>query len=133
MHQRRATTVFECLLAILVMGVAVAGVSQLSVAIARQQRGARQHAVALQQAANMLERLLAEPAGSTLAEDARELPGELREVLPGGATDVLLEPLEDGSAGERVVVQVHWNDPFGGSRRQVQLAGWRFRRVEAGP
>lgn len=134
MRRRRALSTIETIMAILIMATAVTAVSQFSVAIARQQRLARQRVAAMQEAANVLESQLAKPDSDALAGEVAELSPVARKWLPQATARVDVTPQQgDAVPGERVVVTIEWSQTSDGPPQRMQLTGWRFASREAAP
>jgi Tfp pilus assembly protein PilV len=153
MKRREGISTIEVLMAILIMATAVTAVSQVSAAISRQQRLARQRATAMQEAANLLESQLArswsgqpadgEPAdGQALARkpldgtggnEVVELSAVARQLLPQAAARVEVTSQQDAPVpSERVVVTIEWSQTSYGPQT-LRLVGWRFRSREPLP
>ena len=144
MKRRRGVTIFESVVACLVMGVAVTTAAQLTVAVAHHQRACRQHAVALQEASNALEIALASDAPEQAGPEQPRpkqfgLSPPAKALLAGGrldvsrsAADVSGRAADESPDGERVVITVVWNARNSGARHEVRLVGWRFSARESG-
>jgi prepilin-type N-terminal cleavage/methylation domain-containing protein len=125
-HPRRGFTLLELMLALMLLGLFVALLSPLLLASARERRTAVQEQLALQLAANQLERLtladsseLDQYATATAVpvpeNIARWMP-EVEQTVQTTATD----------AGRRIVVTLTWHQRAGVPHRPVVLEGWSF-------
>jgi type II secretory pathway component PulJ len=102
--------------------------TQMLEAAAQQRRAMRHRQAAMQEAANLLERVAARPwPRLTSAEVARErLSDDARQTLPGGAVSIELAAEAGPPAGKRVLVTVSWRETAASESLAVRLAAWRY-------
>jgi prepilin-type N-terminal cleavage/methylation domain-containing protein len=123
---RRGFTLLELMLALMLLGLFAALLAPLLLASARERRTAVQEQLALQLAANQLER-------STQADwseldqyamaTAVPVPENIARWLPGVERTVQATATGDG---RRIVVTVTWDQRPGVPHKPVVLEGWSF-------
>jgi hypothetical protein len=136
MIRRRGVTIFESVLACILMAIAIVSATQLTIAVARHQRASLQQSVAMQEASNVLELALAEsysegetdePPGESpqLSSPATELLGNGSVTIEKNAAKTPETDATESPGGEWIVVTVKWESRETQQTRSVQLAGWR--------
>jgi hypothetical protein len=126
---RRGTSILE----VVVSGVLLVALMTVCLeflrAAAAQRRAAQQRQTAIQEAANVMERLSARPweelspqgvAGLELSQPARDL-------LPAVKLAVEVTSPPDQPGAKRIAVSVYWEDDAGEPVRPVCLIAWRYR------
>ena len=121
------------LLEIFVAGTVLAAVLVISVqlvratAAQRQATGRRQ--VAVQETANLMERLVARPWAELTPEAARsvQLSAEVRQALPGADLAVDVAPAPGDAEAKTITVQLRWKDGAGQWLPPVRLVALRYR------
>ena len=111
---RRAYMLIEILMAGLIIGLAMAMTVQLLSATAKQRRLAERRGWAIQESANVMERLTALPFGLLDTASARKeakLSASAEAALPGGRIDVQVREVNDGAPMKRIDVDVSWQGP----------------------
>lgn len=121
----------ETVAAIGIMATAVAIGAQAAQMTAQQRRSEHERAVALQEAANAMERLSAaqwdEITQTHLAE--MRLSDEAAALLPESSLAATVVDGRDGElATKRLAVTVAWR--AGGAQRKIALTHWRFQNKE---
>ncbi len=136
---RRAVTIIEVLAAFVLVAAATTVCLNLLVGRAAQRRAIQDQQTALQEAANLMERLSALPwdeLGDEAAAKAR-LSDAARQALPDAKLEVRLtqppdKPAEapsDEPAAKRITIVIQTEDNRGNRRRPVRLVSWRYREV----
>jgi prepilin-type N-terminal cleavage/methylation domain-containing protein len=85
--------------------------------------------IAMQEAANVMERLMARPWDQLSAESAGEasLSEAAQRMLPDVQMKVEITPREEKPPGKRILVTIRWQDENGQWTRPVRLAAWRYQ------
>ena len=134
-HRDAGFTLLEVVIALLLIAAAMTAVSRTVAMVARQQRLSEQRAVALEQAANLLERAQAISWGELDEIVEWQLPEDGPRIGINSRASLALREEEPIVVGQRqiekkrIVVQVEWQDAQG-VPHQVQLFAWRYRVVE---
>jgi type II secretory pathway pseudopilin PulG len=134
-QRRSGLTLIETLAAVVVLSAAVVAVAQTVAATARQRELAERRAIALQEAANVLERLQRLTYDEVTAEHVApwRLSPEAKQRLPDGRLHVTIQPGGEGPAGKRLSAEVDWREADGGRSRPVRLTAWRYAVREGSP
>jgi Tfp pilus assembly protein PilV len=123
----------EAIMATALALAVLVGVAQLLAMVAGQRRLARQHAVAVLEAGNLMEQLMARPwpeiDPKTLA--AVQLSEPCRQCLPEARLRVDVAP-EDPDT-KRIRIEIDWRTASGRPVEPIRLLGWKSRGEEAGP
>ncbi len=122
-----AFTVTECLVALVLLGAAVALMAQLLATAGVQRRVADQHALALQETSNLMERLFAVPYSELTAERAAELrlSESARQRLPEPQLEITIKPVAGETAAKEIRISLRWLDRSGRHGAPVALTAWR--------
>lgn len=109
------------------------GLAQLLGMVAQQRRLARQQAVAMTEAGNLMEELASRPWSQIDAKQTASLglSEECRRVLPDGQlhVDVVAEDLD----AKRISLRIDWRGAAGRRSEPVRLVAWKYRHEEAAP
>ncbi|HPM84737.1 MAG TPA: hypothetical protein PLF81_28725, partial [Candidatus Anammoximicrobium sp.] len=126
-RRRAAFSVTECLVALVLLGAAVALMAQLLGTAGVQRRVADQHALALQETANLMERLFALPYSELTPERAAELrlSESVRQRLPEPQLEITIKPVAGEMAAKEIRVSLRWLDRSGGHGAPAELTAWR--------
>jgi type IV pilus biogenesis protein CpaD/CtpE len=132
---RRGSIVSEALAAVALATVTVGGIAQLVAVAARQWNSAQQRAVAVREAGNALESLLARPDAELTATQPPtvELLEEARRILPASQLHVTVAKGSAASEGIHVHVRVDWQSSAGQPARPVHVTAWKFPLPETSP
>jgi Tfp pilus assembly protein PilV len=127
-RSRRGSMFLEVCMATLVASVAFVVSAQILVIVARQQRALEQRQGATRQAANLLERVMAQPWESLTPEQLNSLAQSSDAVrqLPGGKAQIDVID-HDQPAAREIRLRVGWVNRAGQPERPVQLVAWRYR------
>jgi Tfp pilus assembly protein PilV len=132
--RRKATTLLECTVALLVLSVAMMGVAQLVVTASHQRRQSVARKLALQEIANQAERVAAmswdEAAPDKLTR--WEPSADLLAPLPDASCRVIVEDEAGPPAARRIRLEVVWSDPAGHEQQPVGVTLWKYQ-TEARP
>lgn len=112
--KRRAYLLVEILMAGLLVGLAMAMTVKLLTATINQRRLSERRGWAIQESANVMERLTALPFRSLDTATARKeakLSASAEIVLPGGRIEVQVREVNDGVLMKRIDVDVTWQSP----------------------
>lgn len=145
MFRRRGFTLLETFAAAAVLGALMVLCVKFFSAAAAQQEAMRDRSRAIQLAANVMERLAAEPWDQLTAEKVRPLQDaeDLRQSLPECRIEIQISegddpiaaarkpgqpPAGSGEPGaKRIEVLVHWPSRADAAQRPVRLVAWRYR------
>jgi prepilin-type N-terminal cleavage/methylation domain-containing protein len=132
MKKRSGFTLLEILVSCLLLAVLLTIGLQLAAAVAAQRKAAALRETALQEAANVMERLCSQRWEDLTAEAARRqwLSDEAARSLPGAAARVEIEPADDEPAAKRIGVEVRWEPASGKPSERVRLVAWKYRGAE---
>lgn len=127
----RAYMLVEIVTASVLVGLAmVMTVSMLST-LAYQRRTSERRGWALQEAANVMERLSALPFERLTDETAgayAKLSASAEKVLPGGRVQATVREEQGGPPMKRIEVAVSWSGKAGRRERPVRLTYWVSRK-----
>jgi type II secretory pathway pseudopilin PulG len=106
---------------------------QVMQSVGSQQRTIRQRELATQEAANVMERLMANDWATLTSEAAGQLAlsAETRRALPEGKLAVEIAPAAGPPESKRVHVSIAW--PRGPEQpdQRVDLVAWKYRKAAA--
>ncbi|HEY2155927.1 MAG TPA: hypothetical protein VGH33_09880 [Isosphaeraceae bacterium] len=131
---RRGYGLLELTIATLLLAVAMTIVVQTAGWLAAERRGAGRRQRALQEAANLMERLSSRSWDELTPELARAqvLSPATKAVLRDGTLDVAIIPETGDPPARRITIRVHWGDPSAGLVAPVKLVAWVHRRDREG-
>lgn len=130
MKHRHGVMLIDAVVALGMLGVAAVLVGQLAVVTLREQRRGLARLDAIEQAANVLEAIRAEPFEQLDEDLARRLSSEseLAHRADGGRVQVSIESTNDALATLRISVSVQWEDYIGNNLQSVTLTTLRSAR-----
>jgi prepilin-type N-terminal cleavage/methylation domain-containing protein len=127
---RTGFTLTELLAATVVLAAVMVASVQVLGSLARQRRAAERRQWAMEEVANIMERLTVQPWDRLTTEhvQAFEISQAARAVLPDVALacEVLPEPGEHAS--KRITLELAWRDRAGEREKPVRLTAWIYRR-----
>jgi hypothetical protein len=128
--RRRGYGLFELAIATVLLGVAMTIVAQTAGWVATERRGALRRQRAIQEAANLMERLSGRPWDELTPELARAqvLSPGTKATLRDGHLEVSIAPEPGDPPAKRVTIRILWGDRSAGLVAPVQLVGWIHRR-----
>jgi prepilin-type N-terminal cleavage/methylation domain-containing protein len=134
-ERRRGFTLFEVAMAALMLGIAMTVTVQLAGWVAAERRSAGRRGRAVQEAANVMERLAALPWDRLTPETAADasLSPAARQALPGGELKADVAAHDEDGGSRRIRVQVRWRDRSGKFEAPVRLTSWVYHRGRARP
>ena len=123
----------ETLMAMALSMALVVAVAQLLTMVVRQRRWARQYAVAVREAGNLMEDLVSRSWAETTAEklNSVDVSSACTRCLP--SVDLAVDVVDQGHDVRRISLQIEWLRPSGNRGEPVRLVGWKFRNQEDGP
>lgn len=135
MRTRRAISVLEMTLALMVLTVVVASLAQLLTTAAAHRRVSEQRRLAAQEVANQAERIALltwdEAAADRLAALA---PSDaLLAAIPAAKLQATASDDAGPPASKRIRIEVHWTDAAGQPVEPVGLTVWKYARKEDAP
>ncbi|MFV1968436.1 MAG: hypothetical protein ACC628_23675 [Pirellulaceae bacterium] len=116
-------------MALFMLAAAFGVIAQLLVIAAQQQRGHERRRLATQEAANLLERVMARPWNALTAEqvDSLDLPAAAKTRLPDARVRIGIVNEEGEPARKQVRIRVDWLNRAGQREQPVQLVAWKHR------
>ncbi len=127
--ERRGISLLELAAAGVLLAVILAVCAQFFRASAKQRRGLEARRIAMQEVANAMERLCAQPWEQVTPEGAGpiELSEDAEQTLPGGQVEIdVLQP-DDEPGAKRITVELRWEPEVGQPPRRVRLVAWKYR------
>ena len=126
-RRRAAFTIAECLVALVLLGAATALLAQLIAAVGIQRRVADQHSLALQETANLMERLFAVPYAELTPQRAGELrlSASARQTLPDARLRIVVHAVAGDPAAKQIRISLCWLDRSGRHAAPLELTAWR--------
>lgn len=127
-NRRRGAILVEALVATALLGTALTITAQLSGLARAQQRSAERRAVAIAEAANLMERAAALPADKVTAEAAAEwkLSSTAVEALPEARLAVEVRDEPGGLPSRRLSIEIRWRQRAGNDEAPVRLTTWVY-------
>ena len=132
--RRRGYGLVELSVATLMLALAMAIVVQTAGWLVAERRGAGRRQVALQEAANLMERLAARPVDELTPELARSqaLSERARAILRDGTLEVTIGPAEGEPSARSIAIRIDWGNGSGGRAAPVRLVAWVYPRDREG-
>jgi hypothetical protein len=127
--KRRGLGILELTVAGILVGLLATAVMQLVVVSANQHRALAKRHVAIQESANVMERLSVTAWEELTAENVAklELSEEARKSLAGATLEIEITGAEGDPAAKRIKVVIRWPDRPGRPDLSVRLLAWRYR------
>jgi Tfp pilus assembly protein PilE len=135
MTQRRGITFLELLVAVVMLVALLAVLAQILAVVAGQRRHAARRLLAVEEVANVMERVAALHFKQLETEqlDGISLSAKAAESLPEAQLTVEVTPDQTGpSSAKRVTVELIWKNRAGQTNRPVRLTAWRYPDGVAG-
>ncbi len=120
---------YEAIMAVALSLTLVVGIAQLLNMVAQQRRLARQYAVAVQEAGNLMEDVVSRSWDGTTAEQLASvtLSQACEACLPDA--ELTVDVADEGDDVRRIRVRIEWRCAAG-RREPVGLVGWKHRHEE---
>ena len=130
---RRAFTMVEVTLSVFLLAVAMTTTVQILGWVATQRRAIERRQWAIQEVANLMEHLTAEPWDRVTPDSARALTlsDEIRRKLPEPELKLDVDETEAGRGEKRLAIQLRWRNRSGTWEAPVRLTAWIARRRSA--
>ncbi len=127
--QRRGFSLLEIFVAGTLLAALLSICLQIIKATTEQQRAIEHRQLAVQEAANLMERLCGRPWPQLTPEAVRQvqLREEMRQVLPGAELAIDVVQPAGEPAAKRISVQIRWQDKANRATRPVRLVAWKYR------
>lgn len=131
--RRSGFSLLELVVTGVLLSVVMVSVVPLMAWVGLQRRAADQHQFALQEAANILERLTLEDWEHITPESAQELTlsDQAQSYLLDAELAVAVVEAPDHPPGKRLSVELRWRNPAGDMTAPVRLTTWVYRSEEA--
>jgi hypothetical protein len=128
-RERRAFTACEVALAIFLVAVAMTSTVQVLGWVASERRAAERRQWAVQEVANLMERLTASPWDRVTSESARALAlsEPIRRQLPAPELTVLVDAKDALRGEKRLAICLRWRNRAGAWEAPVRLTAWIAR------
>ena len=121
---RAGSLLMESAMAITLVAIALAGVSQLLILAGNQQRAIEARRLAYREVGNVMERLMVLPEPSWAdAEKSINISAETRAALPSAKLAIVARPADEAGVTQ-IRVEIAWRDANGQSE-QVELIAWK--------
>jgi Tfp pilus assembly protein PilV len=126
---RRAFTMVEVTLSVFLLVVAMTATVQILGAVATQRRAAERRQWAIQEVANLMEHLTAEPWDRVTADSALglSLSEEIRRKLPEPELTVDVAETDREPGEKRLAIRLRWRNRSGTWEAPVRLTAWIAR------
>jgi type II secretory pathway pseudopilin PulG len=126
---RRAITLIETMVTMVVLGAAILALAQLVAQISVQRVFAEREALAGGEVANQMERVFALPWEELNERSVTEmqLSAACLQRLPGSELTIAVGTPGGEPVRRKIHVQVTWPDSSGRFRRQASLTAWRYQ------
>jgi len=125
---RRAFTLLEMIVASVLIGTMLTLCLQVLTATVAARRRAEIRLIALQQSANVMERLAAVPWEDLSEENIAklQLDKQVHRLLPEAQLDIEMTVPPDEPPAKRITVSIGWSDRAGQPVRPVRVVAWRY-------
>ncbi len=129
MSARRGFTVCEVAVAAAILTTLAVVCAQMLAASAQQNRMLQDRRAAMNEAANVMERLFVQSWDQLTPEAAARatLGDEFRQALPGGRLSVEVNIAANPPRAKQIVVRIEWMDAPGRPPYSVRLSAWKYR------
>lgn len=127
---RRAFTVVEVALSVFLLAVAMTTTVQVLGWVANERRAAERRQWAIEEVANLMERLTAAPWDQVTVDSARSvtLPEGIRGKLPEPELTIVVDEPEGNPGEKRLAIRLRWRNRAGAWEAPVRLTAWIARR-----
>jgi prepilin-type N-terminal cleavage/methylation domain-containing protein len=125
---RRGFTLIEVTITVVLLAAAMTAIVQVLGWVAAERRATERRQWAIEEAANLMERVTAAPFEAITAESARAvtLSASIKEKLPGPELTLNVGGPEAVGEGKRVAIAIRWRGRGGTWEAPVRLAAWVY-------
>lgn len=129
MSARRGFTICEVVVAAAILTTLAAVCAQMLAASAQQNRMLQDRRAAINEAANVMERLFVQSWDQLTPDNAAQaaLGDEFLKALPGGRLRVEVSTAPDSPLSKQIVVRIEWTDAPDRPPYSVRLSAWKYR------
>lgn len=130
MRSRAGLTILESLAAVVLVAMLLGVSLEMLSAVTAQGRVARQRELAVQEAANAMERVFARPWDALTKDRLKSvsLSSDARRLLPGAELTIDVVPSSEEPEAKQIAVCVRWRAGSGPVEKAVRLTAWRYRQ-----
>ncbi len=127
--RRRGFTIIEIVASVVMLATAMTLTVQLLGGLAAERRAAERRLCAVQEAANLMERVAARPWGEVTPESLRSVSLSPRalQALPGAELAATVDDASAGRGEKRIRLRLRWRDRAGNWTAPVRLTAWIYR------
>jgi hypothetical protein len=130
---RRGSLLLETTVAIVILAVAIVAVAHTMAVLSVQRQSAERQTLAMQEAANLMERIYVLPVDEITTEKVAtlKLPAACRQRLPGAKLGVAVESLDQDPPAKRISIEIEWTGHGGVRSRPIRVTAWKHAKKEA--
>lgn len=134
-NTRRGYMLMETMAGAAVLAVLITICLQMFASLSISRRAAERRAMALQEAANTIERVSALSWDEITSEKlaTMTMTPSVQELLVGGALKLTLRPVETAPPAKQVQVEITWRNDTGGTDAPVRLNYWFYAQPGGSP
>ena len=134
-YTRRGYMLMETMAGAAILAVLITVCLQMFASVSVSRRASERRAMALQEAANTIERISALPWDQITIENltAMKLAPSAQEHLAGATLKLLLRPIETIPFAKQVQVEITWQNDAGGMDAPVRLNYWFYPQPGGSP
>jgi hypothetical protein len=125
---RRGVVLLEVVVGCGLLAVLLAVCVQLLSVTALERRDIERRAIAMEEAANLIERVAAMPYTDITPEALKKikLSPDVEQILPGGSAQLSVDAEEGEVPAKRVHVAIQWSTPAGTTETPARLTYWVY-------
>jgi hypothetical protein len=127
---RRGIVMLEVIVGCGLLAILLAVCAQLLSTTAIARRNSERRAIALEEAANIIERVIAVPFADMTSERLADikLSPEVQQILPGGVAELVVEDETGELPSKRVSVKITWKGAAGRTEAPARITYWAYQR-----
>ena len=127
--RRRGFTMVEIVAAVVLLATAMSLTVQILGALAAERRAAERRLCAVQEVANLMERVAARPWGEVTPESLKavSLSPRAQRALPGAELAATVGDASASRGEKRIGLRLRWRDRAGDWTAPVRLTAWIYR------
>ena len=128
--RRSGTTSIELTASMIILAAVLLAIAQTAAMRAQQRRVAERHLLATNEAANLMERIIARSWDDVTSDHvaALMLSAEARGTLPDAGLKIDVDTVQElEGAAKRVRVEIDWQNSAGQRETAVGLTAWKYR------